>query len=869
MSPPAGPAPAPDLRLLPAAVVCWAAAWWVAAVSARTAGAAAAGCVALTLGAAGWVTPAGRRTELRAQVLLVLACLLTVLTSAGVTLALRAAGPFPAWTGQRAVVEVTGRVTSDPRPITQGRWGGGENRVALRLSLETAAARGERRRVDVPVLVIGGSAWSSAPVGGLIRADGRLAPAEPGEDVAALFSPLGPPQTVQEPAWWWRAAAHVRAGLREAVQGLPEHPAGLLPSLVLGDTSTLSPEVEADLRASGLTHLTAVSGANVAIVVGSVLALAALSGLGLRGRVVAAGVGLAGFVVLARPEPSVLRAAVMGCVALAGLVGSRRGRGMPALGASVVVLLVVDPWLGRSPGFALSAVATGGLVLLAPVWARRLERLLPRPLALALAVPAAAQAACAPITVLLTPTVSTVAVPANLLAEPAVLPATVLGVLAAMLSLVWPWAAHASAALGTLATWWITEVAAAGARVPGAVLPWWPGLAGALLLAGATALVVVVSLRIAPAHRELRPAGRPRVASPADRLGAARLGAARLSAVMASRLRALTAVVAGVLVAVLLLGSLFWRRPGPGPPPAWAVAMCDVGQGDALVLRTGDHSAALIDVGPEPEAVDRCLSGLGVRRLDLVVLSHFHADHVLGLPGALRGRELGPVLLGPLAHPQQNVSAVQGWAAEAAVHSAVVTQETRGEVGADGWRVGWTVLPPDTPYPPAPAGSQRGVGSASKQRTSAELDESADGSVVNEASLVVLIDLGTPEGGGLRLAALGDLELEGQRRLAARLAARNEQPVDVVKVAHHGSAKQDAGLYRQLAPRVGLIGVGAGNDYGHPSRAALELLEHEQVAVYRTDRDHLVALSAGPAPQGGWASPLTVTRVRGIPRARE
>ncbi len=860
MIPPSGPAPAPDLRLLPVALVCWTGAGWVTGARAPAAGAAAVGCLALTLGVALWAPPSGRRTELRAQLLLVLACLIAVLSAAGVTLALRAAGPFPAWTGQRAVVEVTGRVASDPRPITPGRWGGGDTRVVLRLSLETAAARGERRRVDVPVLVIGGVAWSSTPVGSLIRADGRLGPAEPGEDVVALFKALGPPQTIEEPAWWWRAAAHVRAGLREAVQGLPEHPAGLLPSLVLGDTSTLSPEVEADLRASGLTHLTAVSGANVAIVVGSVLALAALSGLGLRGRVVAAVVGLAGFVVLARPEPSVLRAAVMGCVALAGLIGSRRGRGLPALGASVVVLLVIDPWLGRSPGFALSTAATGGLVLLAPPWARRLERLLPRPLALALAVPAAAQAACAPITVLLDPTVSTVAVPANLLAEPAVLPATVLGVLAAVLSLVWPWAAHAVAALGTLATWWITEVAAAGARVPGAVLPWRPGLPGALLLAGGTAVVVALSLRIAPAPRERRPAGRPGAGNPAE----------RLRAVRAARGRMRTAVVAGVLVVGLLLGSLLWRRPGPGPPSAWTVAMCDVGQGDALVLRTGTHSGVLIDVGPEPDAVDRCLSGLGVQRLDLVVLSHFHADHVLGLPGALRGRELGPVLLGPLAHPQANVSAVQGWAADAEVHPEVLTQETRGEAGADGWRVRWTVLPPDTS---AAAGSQalsqRGVWAAPSRRTSADLDESADGSVVNEASLVVLIDLGTPEGGQLRLAALGDLEVEGQRRLSGRLAARNEPPVDVVKVAHHGSAKQDAGLYRRLAPRVGLIGVGAGNDYGHPARSALDLLAQEQIAVYRTDRDHLVALHAGPAPQAGWASPLTVTRARGDPLARE
>ncbi|MFZ0159216.1 MAG: MBL fold metallo-hydrolase, partial [Kineosporiaceae bacterium] len=437
-----------------------------------------------------------------------------------------------------------------------------------------------------------------------------------------------------------------------------------------------------------------------------------------------------------------------------------------------------------------------------------------------------------PLVVVLQPSISTVAVPANLLAEPAVLPATVLGVLAALLSLVWVGGAHAVAALGCLATWWITEVAARSARLPGALLPWVPGAAGALLLAAATAVAVLVSLRIAPAAEPApdRP-GRP------TRRGLALRGiTVRLIAVRVG-------LVAGV-VAVLLAAAL-WRRPGPGPPPGWSVAMCDVGQGDALVVRTGARGAMLIDAGPEPRAVDRCLSGLGVRRLDLIVLSHFHADHVLGLPGALRGRETGPVLVSPFAHPQQNVRAVQGWAEAVSLTPATLTRDAGGSAGTEGWQVRWTVLAPD----PSP---DRG--------DPAELDESGDGTEVNEASLVVLLDLHTPAGAHLRLAALGDLEVEGQRRLADRLTARGEGPVDVVKVAHHGSAKQDGALYRRLAPRVALIGVGSGNDYGHPARSALELLAAEHIAVYRTDRDHLVAIGADPPPAPGWGSPLSITR---------
>jgi competence protein ComEC len=825
------PRSTPDLRLLPAALACWAVAGWAVAATAQAAGVAGVGCLPVVLGAAAWSPVRRRGREMRAHLLLVLACVATVLASAGVALAVRGAGPFPAWTAEQAAVEVTGRIASDPRPLAPGPWGaGGERRIALRMAVGSASARGEHRVVDVPILVIGGPAWATAQVGSVVRADGRLAPPAPGDEAAALLSAFGPPRPVAAPPWWWRGTERVRAGLRQAVRGLPDGAGGLLPSLVVGDTSTLTPQVEEDLRASGLTHLTAVSGANVAIVVGSVLAVAALCGLGLRRRALVAALALIGFVVLARPEPSVLRAAVMGCVALGGLIGSRRGRGLPALAASVIVLLVADPWLARTPGFALSVTATGALVLLAPPWARRLQRVLPRPLALAVAVPAAAQAACAPLAVVLQPSVSTVAVPANLLAEPAVLPATVLGVLAALLSLVWAGGAHAVAALGCLATWWITEVAARCARLPGAQLPWVPGAAGALLLAAATAVLVVLSLRIAPAAPE-RPPDRP--SRPTRRGIAVRGIAVRVG------------VIAGVFA--LLLAAALWRRPGPGPPPGWSVAMCDVGQGDALVVRSGARSAVLVDVGPEPQAVDRCLSSLGVHRLDLIVLSHFHADHVLGLPGALRGREAGLVLVSPFAHPRQNVRAVQGWAEAVAQTPATLTQDVEGGAGTEGWQVLWTVLAPE----PSP---ERGE--------PADLDESADGTVVNEASLVVLLDLHTPAGAHLRLAALGDLEVEGQRRLGARLAARGEGPVDVVKVAHHGSAKQDGALYRRLAPRVALIGVGAGNDYGHPARSALDLLAAQQIAVYRTDRDHLVAIGAEPPPAHGWGSPLSITRSR-------
>src|SRR2546423_1395181 len=184
------------------------------------------------------------------------------------------------------------------------------------------------------------------------------------------------------------------------------------------------PSVQAEFCAAGLSHLVAVSGTNVAILCGVVLGLARLARLGPRTAVVLAAVVLIGFVVLCRPSPSVLRAAVMGAVALLALVLGRRRSAMPALCAAVLALLVADPSLGSDPGFALSVLATGALVLLAPAWVEALRRRgVPAGIAEAVVVPAAAHVVTAPVVAGLSGQMSLVAILTNLLAAPAVGPA--------------------------------------------------------------------------------------------------------------------------------------------------------------------------------------------------------------------------------------------------------------------------------------------------------------------------------------------------------------------------------------------------------------------------------------------------------------
>jgi len=533
------------------------------------------------------------------------------------------AGPVEELAADRASMTGSGTVTADPHRARSRMPGPGRPRdlFVVPVRVDLLVARGRAVRIRAPTLVFAAhGSWATLLPGQRVEVSGRLGPARAGQPVAAVLSVRGPPGRPAPPSTVQRAAGTLRQGLRDASDGLSSDERGLLPGLVVGDTSRMPEGLEADFRTAGLTHLTAVSGANLAIVTGFVLLVGRQ--IGLRGRwlPVVAAVAMVGFVVLARPQPSVLRAAAMGAVALAALASGRQRRSLAALGATVVVLLLVDPWLSRSYGFVLSVLATGGLVMLAPGWARRWQRgRMPSVLAQALAVPLAAQLVCAPVIVMIGGQVSLVAVPANLLAAPAIAPATVLGVLATLASAVHEPTAGLLAEGAGLFVWWVVQVAHLAADVPLAVVAWPASAAGALLLA-------VLLLGGALITRRL--ARRPRHAAGA---------------------------------ALLLTVALVVPASGPGwPPRDWLLAACDVGQGDALVLAAGGDAGVVVDAGPDPALVDRCLRDLGVRRVPLVLLTHLHADHVEGLRGVLRRREVGEIQVGGYDEPTRSCAACCG-----------------------------------------------------------------------------------------------------------------------------------------------------------------------------------------------------------------
>jgi competence protein ComEC len=409
-------------------------------------------------------------------------------------------GPTAALAERSASAQLRLTLVRDPLPIRSHRGRG----LVVANATVTAVRIGHGPWLDdrVPVVVFAaGGGWLGLLPGQRLEVDARLRPPRSGDTVAAVVLPAAMPRVVGRPPPWQQWAARVRDGLRTACSGLGADRRGLLPGLVLGDVSAMPPDLTDAFRVTGLTHLNAVSGANVAIVVGAVTAGVRRMGVGRVGRVWLALAALLAFVVLVRPEPSVLRAAVMGGVVLLAALSGRRSSPIPVLAAAVLLLVVVDPFLARTPGFALSVLATGAIVLLAPGWTDWLSRRMPRPLAAAVAVPAAAQLACTPVIVAAFGQLTPLAVPANLLAAPAVAPATLLGLAAALTGVVTPPVAAGLAWTAGLAAGWLALVARGLAAAPGAGLRWPTGLIGALLL-GLVVAVLWVAVRAVRRRRQ-------------------------------------------------------------------------------------------------------------------------------------------------------------------------------------------------------------------------------------------------------------------------------------------------------------------------------------------------------------------------------
>ena len=364
-----------------------------------------------------------------------------------------------------AVVEVAG----GPRALTAAGQAGTPERWSVPVWTRDVSTGGVLLRTRAQLVVMGGGDWGSVVTGQLVRATGKLRPPVPGtEEAAILTASSGPGQATAVPILEG-SAKELREQFVAASSFLAPDPRGLLPGMVTGDTTALDEGLETAMKGVGMTHLTAVSGANCSLVLGALL----LACRGLRlPRLPAA--ALAG--------ASVLRAALMGAIAVVSLAGGRSGRGLSFLCLAVIGLLLMDPGLGSSFGFLLSVLATLGIIVLGRRIINWMPGFVPRWTAAAVAVPLSAQLLCGPVIVILQPQFSTYSLLANVIASPLVAPVTLFGTAAVPLMVLAPWAATALIAVAGTFSAGVAATARFTSQLPGASLPWPEGIHGLLTM---------------------------------------------------------------------------------------------------------------------------------------------------------------------------------------------------------------------------------------------------------------------------------------------------------------------------------------------------------------------------------------------------
>lgn len=564
-------------------------------------------------------------------------------------------------------------------------------------------------------------------------------------------------------------------------RGVPAREAELARGFVLGEDDRIDRGTVEDFRRAGLSHLLAVSGQNVALLILLAIPLLAALGMPLRTRLVWVLGLIAAYVPLAGAGASIQRAAVMGILNVLATLVSRRTSRWYALAVAALLTLAIDPAVGRDVGWQLSFAAVVGILLLAqPLrsWLAVHLGLPPtlRPLVDVLAMTVAATLATAPLIAFHFGELSTTTLLANLLAAPAVAPAMWLGMASVAAGQVPGFPVEVLNCPSSVLLAYVAQVAEWCGGPSWAFLHVEVGAAGLIACYGTILATLALIPRVFRVLRRRCPRDgsvrRPRVVLPA--------------------------------VAIAVVAALFWiagqprGTAAPFPPNGLRITILDVGQGDAILLQPPGAPAVLVDGGPPGDDLAAKLDGAGVEELGAAIVTHDQSDHDGGLLEALGAVPIGALLYGRLSG------------------------ETLGEVRAAGIKARRVA-----------AGGELRLGTLRLEvlwPPRELLGRSARGEDPNRLALVVLVRW-------RQFSMLLGADAE------AETTPLDPGPLDVLKVAHHGS--EDGGLAELLertTPRLAVISVGEGNPYGHPTPATLSTLAGHGVGVLRTDRDGTVVI---------------------------
>ncbi len=608
-----------------------------------------------------------------------------------------------------------------------------------------------------------------------------------------------------------------------ATHSLTPAQAAVLNGIVFGSQGLIDQETRQAFSETGIVHILSVSGLHVGLVLGGLMGFLGLFRAPPACTAPLVTPVLLFYALMTGLNPAVLRATFMALLLVwAHHLG--RDRDWPTtLALAALIMLIWKPLQIYNPGFQLSFTATWGILYLGPPLAAGLARLLRglsesavraatpgqrgRPIlqrglsensvrvaALALAIPLVAQLATVPLVAWYYNLFSPVSIPANLLAAPLVGLVLLLGVLSAVLGLFWlPLAGLLNASTGVVLDLFLALVGLLQ-ELPGAVI----------YLATPPVLLAVVwygGLFIIAGFSS-------GVWSPA----------------VLRRFKNWTAVGAALGVVLLLV---WW--PWRGGDQKLIVHFIDVGQGDSILAQTPGGKNMLIDTGGWREefltgagagsqVVAPYLRRIGVRRLDVLVLTHPHEDHAGGAAYLVKNFPVGLALAPPAALPDGSGEAPGVETAEeipAAFTALVKNMEAKG-----------------IPVEAAGAGDSLALDSAVDLEILSPGARQASIASLNNISLVMKLTYKDRT-----FIFTGDAEVEAQREL---LEIGEDLQADVIKMPHHGSRTLLPELVQQVQPEIAVIQVGAHNTFGHPAPSTLELLQHSGAAVYRTDLDGAV-----------------------------
>jgi len=595
----------------------------------------------------------------------------------------------------------------------------------------------------------------------------------------------------------------LRAALGDAIERvLPAPAGGLAAAIVIGLRERVDERLAADFTATGLGHVVALSGWNVAITMAVADQLAKrLPAKRRRPLLIAVAIGYGLF---AGASASVIRASFMAAAALIGAASGRPGSGAVALSNAALALMVLDPAIAADPGFRLSALATAGLLAKSQRWSERAMAFgegLPKGLRVGwtligadIAVSLAAQAATLGLVIALFGRVAVWSIPLTLVIAPLIAPATAAAILAtaagglvhllpSQVAILPSLLALPATALFSAAAW----IAQVGAHLP----------AGGIEVPRNATFGVGLVLGAIGVWLLLRDEPNAASSKATEEFSSSNASTERL------------AIGIAVLMAVSTLTSL----TSAAPRGSLRITALDVGQGDAILIEVSGRRM-LIDGGPDPARLsaelDRIIPAWD-RRIDLLVASHPHEDHLAGLPKLL---------------DRYRVSSVIG------------SEDRGGGPAASSWRE--ILQQSNISYHQVFTGERFSIGSAHlsvlwPDKTYLSLPPGNDGRALNDRSIVLRLDVP-----GFSALFTGDIESDIDARILHNITA----PVDFLKSPHHGSkTSASSALLGVLNPRIAVVSVGAKNSYGHPSPETLQRLSERGALVERTDQGGTVMVT--------------------------